>query len=263
VCVSPEHCRSLLLTHAADWGCGCRELFATLAQFFVGDTTPAARSRMRQLRRSDRAPLALIDAATSTSGLDRLPTPRAAAPDAVGVPVADDSATRGPFPDRTQLENYVLTGAYGVAATAMPTTTILGRAPPTPITALGAASSSSSSYMLDPALTAVKDRATWTPRERALAVADSLLERLAALEAAWTDVDESNIVSGDAVPAPPGSGMTGTAAHPHAHDIHIFVCLFICLCVCVCVDIGRAWLSSHSLTRTHARPVCACVCLGK
>jgi hypothetical protein len=75
------------------------ELFATLAQFFIGDTTPAARLRTHQLRLSERSGPASVDEATSTSELDAERLGRE-----VSIVVADDPTDRGAFMSAFQTE---------------------------------------------------------------------------------------------------------------------------------------------------------------
>ena len=212
-----------------------RELFATLAQFFMGDTTPAARLRMRQLRLSERTAVAMVDDETSTSDLDRAAAlSPLLAREAVTIPVADDLSDRGMFTSAKQTDAALEQGAYGVAPSAMPVAAILGRSAAPAVIVPGV-------YRLDPALTAVKDRAEWTERERVLAVADSLLDKLLALEQAFLEIDSGNMILGDPIPAPPASGLTGTpwiwglpnwglpnrgqgCAHRHAGDTGATAC---------------------------------------
>ena len=170
----------------------------------MGDTTPAARLRMRQLRLSERTPVAMVDDETSTSDLDRAAAlSPLLAREAVTIPVADDLSDRGMFTSAQQTDAALEQGAYGVAPSAMPVAAILGRSAAPAALGPGV-------YRLDPALTAVKDRAEWTERERVLAVADSLLDKLLALEQAFVEIDSANMILGDPIPAPPASGLTGT-----------------------------------------------------
>ena len=181
-------------THLPCASKSCRELFATLAQFFMGDSTPAARRKMEQLRLTERTgPLLMVDDATTTDDL---------LADGVAVPTADDAIERGVYPPAHAVFEAMARGDYGLSKIAMPSASILG-------SSNMPSSSYSGKYILDPALTAVKDKAEWSDRERVLAVTDSLLDQLLQLEAAVKDLDDGTLVLGDAVPAPPGSGMTG------------------------------------------------------
>jgi len=176
-----------------------RELFATLARFFMGDTTPAAHRKIRELRLCEHTPAPPLEE-LEASGPSLLPG------DAVSVPPADDSAARGVYAPSEVLEQAVAAGTYGIAASAMPGARILGIPSPRP--------SAEPVYRLDPTLTAVKDRAEWSDRDRVLAVIDSLTERLTVLERAITELDQANLVMGDPIPAPPEmrkEGKTGMA----------------------------------------------------
>jgi len=166
----------------------------------MGDTTPAAHRKIRELRLCEHTPAPPLEV-LETNEPSLLPG------DAVTVPPADDGAPRGVYAAAEVLEQAVAAGTYGIAASAMPGARILGAPPPRP--------SAGPVYRLDPMLTAVKDRAEWSDRDRVLAVIDSLTERLTVLERAVTELDQANLVMGDPIPAPPEmrkEGKTGTAA---------------------------------------------------